>query len=73
MRTFRAYMLDTAGKIVWADWIEAEDLSEAEVKAHALCRDGTPMVELWEGPRRMSDIPCDDDQPTQRTPAGDLG
>lgn len=73
MRTFRAYMLNPAGKIVWADWIEAADLSEAEAKAHALCRDGAPTVELWEGSRRVSDIPCDEAQPTVRTPAGRAG
>ncbi|HEV2533460.1 hypothetical protein [Phenylobacterium sp.] len=59
MATFRAYLLDTAGKITWGEWIEAKDQAEAEAKAHALCGAGIPAVELWQGPRRLAELPCD--------------
>jgi len=58
MRTFRAYLLNEAGKIKWGEWIEAGSLSEAEEKAHALCTEGTPTVELWEGAKLLGQIPC---------------
>ena len=66
MRTFRAYLLNPAGKIVWGEWLEAADLAEAEAKARELCKHGTPTVELWEGARLLSDVPCDKDQPVRR-------
>lgn len=59
MPTYRAYLLDPAGKIVWGEWIEAADQAEAEVKAHALCNGGTPKVELWKGAQRIAELPCD--------------
>jgi hypothetical protein len=59
MSTYRAYLLDPAGKITWGEWIEAEDQAEAEAKAHALCTAGTPTVELWQGTRRLAELPCD--------------
>jgi hypothetical protein len=58
MPTFRAYLLNTQGNIVWGDWIEAADESEARDKAHKLCRDGLPVVELWQGARHLAEIPC---------------
>ncbi len=58
LQTFRAYLLDRHGKIVWGDWIEAATEADAVAKAHALCKDGTPMVELWKGDRHLADIPC---------------
>jgi hypothetical protein len=60
MQTFRAYLLDTNGKIVWGDWIEADSEEEAITKAHKLCREGTPTVELWQGARPVAQIPCAD-------------
>ena len=58
MQTFRAYLLNPAGKIVWADWIEAHDQAEAEALAHKLCKAGTPTVELWKGARLVAELPC---------------
>ena len=69
MRTFRAYLLNPAGRITWGEWIEADTLAEAEAKARQLCTAGTPTVELWEGRERLSDVPCDPDLPAVRTPA----
>jgi hypothetical protein len=58
MPTFRAYTLNPAGKITWGDWIEAADLEEARRKAHELCDDGHPTVELWDGPRKLAEVTC---------------
>ena len=58
MQTFRAYLLDVNGKIVWGDWVEAATEQEAMIKAHALCKEGTPTVELWKGARHIAEIPC---------------
>lgn len=66
MRTFRAYLLDAHGKITWGEWIEAADLAEAEAVARTLCDAGSPTVELWEGPRPVSDVPCDPEAPPVR-------
>lgn len=66
MRTFRAYLLNPAGRITWGEWIQAADLAEAEVKARELCNGGTPVVELWEGSTPVSDVPCDSGQPVRR-------
>jgi len=63
MQTFRAYLLNAKGKIVWGDWIEAASEEDAIVKAHALCTEGTPMVELWQGARPVAEIPCDSSAP----------
>jgi hypothetical protein len=57
-QTFRAYLLNAQGKIVWADWIEAVSEEEAIATAHSLCREGTPTVELWKGERHVAEIPC---------------
>lgn len=61
MTTFRAYRLNAAGRITWGEWIEAADLAEAETKARELCTEGTPVVELWEGDRPVSEVPCNTD------------
>ena len=61
MPTYRAYTLNAAGKITWGDWIEAEDLEEARAKAHALCDQGHPTVELWQGPKKVGEVPCRED------------
>jgi hypothetical protein len=60
MQTYRAYLLDAKGSIIWGDWIEAASEEEALAKAHALCRQGAPTVELWKGARHVADIPCAD-------------
>lgn len=63
MQTYRAYLLDTNDKIVWGEWIEAASEQEAIQMAHKLCKAGTPMVELWSGPRQVAEIPCHDKGP----------
>ena len=59
MPTYRAYLLNPAGKFAWRDWIEAADQQEAEAKAHALCNEGAPTVELWQGGRLLAELPCE--------------
>ncbi|MCR5876869.1 hypothetical protein LRS10_23560 [Phenylobacterium sp. J426] len=66
MRTFRAYLLDPSGRITWGEWIEARDLPEAEAKARELCDAGSPIVELWEGVKPLSQVPCNEDAPPRR-------
>jgi hypothetical protein len=58
MQTFRAYLLNSQKRIVWADWIEALSEEEAVAMAHTLCKDGTPTVELWKGDRKVAALPC---------------
>jgi hypothetical protein len=56
--TFRAYLLDTQGRITWGDWIEATDEAEALEKAKALCREGVPTVEVWQGTKKVGEDHC---------------
>ena len=58
MQSYRAYLLDARGKIVWGEWLEAASEEDAIAKAHALCKEGTPMVELWQGNHAVAEIPC---------------
>jgi hypothetical protein len=58
MQVFRAYVLNAQGNFIWADWIEADGEAEAIAKARELCRDDTPTVELWKGPRRVAELAC---------------
>ena len=68
---YRAYLLNPAGKITWGEWIEAASQEEAEAKAHQLCDGGTPVVELWQGARKLAELPCDGaDQPKGKAAAG---
>lgn len=73
MRTFRAYLLNPAGRITWGEWIEATDLADAEAKARKLCTAGVPVVELWEGALPVSEVPCDDGPPIRRAGATRAG
>ncbi len=59
MQTFRAYLLDDQGRIAWGDWFEAADEQDALAKAKDLCREGVPKVEVWQGPRKIGENPCD--------------
>lgn len=59
MPTFRAYLLNPAGRIVWGDWIEADSQEEAERRAAELCDVGTPTVELWKGSELVAELPCE--------------
>ncbi|MBS0332068.1 MAG: hypothetical protein JSS35_04825 [Proteobacteria bacterium] len=61
MPTYRAYTLNAAGRITWGDWIEASDLEEARRKAHELCDEGHPTVELWRGGEKVYEVPCRED------------
>lgn len=61
MPTYRAYLMNPAGKIAWGEWIEAETLEEARRKAHELCDGGHPTVELWKGPQKLDRVECADD------------
>ena len=61
MPTYRAYTLNAAGKITWGDWIEADDLESARRKAHELCDDAHPIVELWQGARKVDAVVCHKD------------
>lgn len=53
MPTFRAYLLDQAGAITWAAWVDGAHLAEAQRKAHELCGVATPTVELWSATDRL--------------------
>lgn len=66
MPTFRAYLLNPAGKIAWGEFIEAADQAEAESKASELCDGGHPTVELWQGAKRLAEVPCAPDEPVRR-------
>jgi hypothetical protein len=69
MATYRAYTLDIAGKITWGEWIEAADLDEARRKAHALCDDAHPTVELWQGATIVTQVACPDGKAPEEAPA----
>ena len=62
MQHYRVYKLSRAGRIVSAEWIEAPDEGEARAKAHALCDQATPAVELWQGSNLIAVLPCEDDK-----------
>jgi hypothetical protein len=59
--SYRVYRLNPAGAIVSGEWIEADDEQDARRRAHALCGDGTPGVELWQGARKLAVFPCRDE------------
>lgn len=56
--TYRIYKLDRAGSIVSGEWIEAESEQDARKLARALCGDGVPCVELWQGAHKLGVFPC---------------
>ncbi len=58
MPTYRAYLLNPAGRITWAEWIEAEDIDQARLKAHEMCDNGHPEVELWQGAQKLDTVAC---------------
>ncbi len=51
MSTYRLYRLDRAGRIEFADWIEADGDEDAARAAHA--RLGDERFELWQGGRLL--------------------
>lgn len=50
MGTYRLYCLDGVGKVMSAEWIDA-DHDEAAVEAAKEMMDGAPRYELWERSR----------------------
>jgi hypothetical protein len=59
MAEYRAYLLNTAGQIVRALWIEADGAAEAERQARSFCQASTPRVELWLGNRKLGEVAAD--------------
>ena len=59
---YRVYKLNPAGRIVSGDWIEADSETQALAQAAALCCEGVPQVELWQGAKRLAVLPCSDDK-----------
>ena len=57
MATYRLYRLDGSGKIISADWVEAERDDEALVQARELASDSS--CELWERGRLVAQISSD--------------
>ena len=51
LSSYRLYRLDKAGRIEFADWIEAEDDGDAARAARA--RIGDDRFELWQGGRLL--------------------
>jgi len=52
--TYRLYRLDGAGKIIAADWIEAERDDEALAQAQEIAADGS--CELWQRGRLVAEL-----------------
>jgi hypothetical protein len=55
---YRLYKLNSVGRFVSGDWIEAEDDAGAIEAAHALCDAATPTIEVWQGSRQVAVVPC---------------
>ncbi len=53
MTSYRAYLMNAAGKIVRAQDIEADSEEDAAVQARALCAPDAPNVELWRAHHRL--------------------
>lgn len=53
MLTFRAYLLNDAGRITHGEWIEAASQDEALTRARELRRDDSPKIELWLGTKKL--------------------
>ena len=54
---YRVYKLNSAGRIVSGDWIEAESERQAIARAETFRADGAPQIELWQGARRVAILP----------------
>lgn len=52
LTTYRLYRLDGAGKIMGADWVEAD--SDAAALREADARTGNGKYELWQRDRRVA-------------------
>lgn len=56
---YRVYKLDPAGRIMSGLWIEADSEPDARAQAEALCDEGSPQVELWQGTRKVAVLPSE--------------
>jgi hypothetical protein len=59
MRSYRVYCLDGKGNIGLAEWIEANDDSDAIEKARGLKR-AALQCEVWQGQRLVASLGSDD-------------
>jgi hypothetical protein len=59
MSEYRLYCLDGAGKIGFADWIEAADDEEAIAKARVL-KENVVKCEVWQRHRLVATLDADD-------------
>jgi hypothetical protein len=59
MREYRLYCLDGAGRIGFAEWIEAADDEQAVAKAREL-KKNTAICEVWERHRLVATLNADD-------------
>ena len=55
MTAYRLYCLDGAGRIDFADWIEAQDDADAIAQAREL-KKGALMCEVWQGDRLVASL-----------------
>jgi hypothetical protein len=62
LQHYRAYKLNSHGRIVSGEWIEAESEDRARMLAQAMCDEATPRIELWQGARQIAVLPCRDDE-----------
>jgi len=60
LQSYRIYKLTGRGHITGGTWIDAASDDEAKRSARAMCDEGTPTMEIWQGSRLIGRIPCDD-------------
>lgn len=58
VKSYRAYQINSADRIVSGTWIEAVDDAAARRVATTVSDDATPNVELWEGSRYVDRLTC---------------
>lgn len=63
MPMYRLYRLDGAGKIIAADWVEADRDDDALDRARALAEGSS--CELWERGRLIASLPGEGPSPNQ--------
>ena len=61
MPTYRAYRVDHRRHIQSAEWLDAPNDQAAAKHAEELCEEGAPLIEVWQGPRLVEEIDCEDD------------
>lgn len=61
MTNYRVYLVSAQGRVTSGQWVEAGSDAEAKRLAHEFCDEGSPTVEVWDGARRVGDLPCDED------------